>query len=114
MSMLGRMFGLGRDEHYDKGLRLFDQGLYEEAIAELEQIIPDGVQTGHGDALTERLAAFYIAEAYAKMGLEALESGHYDRARGALGSALSINPHYADLHFHYGRACRKARDPQEA
>jgi len=35
MSMLGRMFGFGRNEHYDKGLRLFDQGRFEDAIAEL-------------------------------------------------------------------------------
>ena len=35
MSMLGRMLGFGRNEHYDKGIRLFDQGMYEETVAEL-------------------------------------------------------------------------------
>ena len=32
MSMIGKMLGFGRNEHYDRAIRLFDQGLFEEAV----------------------------------------------------------------------------------
>ena len=34
MSLLGKMLGFGRNAHYDKGIRLFDQAQYEEAVIE--------------------------------------------------------------------------------
>lgn len=105
--MLGRLFGFGRNERYDKGIRLFDQGKYEEAIAELNQVVR-GRDGGRSDALTQRLTSFYIAEAYANLGTAALAGHEFERAEDYLGKALAINPHYADLHFHYGRACRAA------
>ena len=107
MTMLGRMFGFGRNEHYDKGIRLFDQGLYEEAVIELENIVEALPGSSRSDTLTQRLASFYIAEAYANLGTAALQKQTYDKAQDALGKALAINPHFADLHFHFGRACLK-------
>ena len=109
MSMLGRMFGLGRNEHYDKGIRLFDQGLFAEAIAELNL-----AQSKQPDELTARLASFYLAESYAALGAAALETGNYPAARTAFASALAINPHYADLHFQAGRAARGDGDHRAA
>lgn len=109
MSMLGRMFGLGRNEHYDKGIRLFDQGLFAEAIAALNL-----AQSKQPDELTARLASFYLAESYAALGAAALETGDYPAARTALASALAINPHYADLHFQAGRAARGGGDHRAA
>ena len=35
MSMLGRMFGLGYNAAYSRGIRLYDQGQYEEAAGGL-------------------------------------------------------------------------------
>ena len=107
MSMLGRLFGFGRNEHYDKGIRLFDQGSYEEAVVELNQVVRRREGSG-SDALVQRLASFYIAEAYANLGTAALHRQEFDRAEDFLGKALAVNPHYADLHFHYGRASRAA------
>ena len=109
MSMLGRMFGLGRNEHYDKGIRLFDQGLFAEAIAEL-----DLASQKNPDELTERLSLFYRAESYASLGASALETEQYASARTAFASALAINPHYADLHFQAGRAARGDGDAPAA
>ncbi len=105
MSMLGRLFGFGRNNHYDDGIRLYDQGLYAEAIAELTQASENGA-----DELTERLSSFYIAEAHANLGLAALENGRPEAALSAFAQALRINPHYADLHFQAGRAARGAGD----
>lgn len=105
MSMLGRLFGFGRNEHYDQGVRLYDQGLFEDAIRELSR-----APRNPPDELTDRLASFYIAESYSSLGTSALNSQQYARAREALGKALEINPHYADLNFQYGRAARGAGD----
>ena len=109
MSMLGRMFGLGRNEHYDKGIRLFDQGLFAEAITELSQ-----AGQGSPDELTDRLTSFYVAESHAALGVAALEAEHYPAARTAFAAALQINPHYADLHFQLGRAARGDGNPAAA
>ncbi len=109
MSMLGRMFGLGRNEHYDKGIRLFDQGLFAEAIAALNL-----AQSKQPDELTARLASFYLAESYTSLGAAALETGSFPAARTAFASALAINPHYADLHFQAGRAARGDGDHRAA
>ena len=109
MSMLGRLFGFGRNEHYDRGLRLFDQGLFEDAIGELSQ-----APWNSPDELTDRLSSFYIAEAYANLGTSALQAQQYAQAREALGKALAINPNYADLHFQYGRAARGIGDAPAA
>lgn len=109
--MLGRLFGFGRNEHYDEGIRLYDQGLYEEAIGQLRLAVQ---QSARPDALTQRLAAFYIAEAYANLGSTALQRHDYARAQGALAEALALNPHYADLNYHYGCACRKVGELDNA
>ena len=109
MSMLGRMFGLGRNEHYDKGIRLFDQGLFAEAIAALNL-----AQSKQPDELTARLASFYLAESYTGLGAAALEAENFPAARTAFASALAINPHYADLHFQAGRAARGDGDHRAA
>ena len=108
MSLLGRLLGLGRNEEYDRGVRLFDQGRFAEAIAALERA------QDRPDALTDRLASFYIAEAHAHLGQRALDEGRFAEARAFLGQALRVNPQYADLHFHLGRACRAMRDPAAA
>ena len=110
MSMLGRLFGFGRDNHYDKGIRLFDQGLFEEAVAELQLARKDADQSGRPDAMTKRLASFYVTESYVHLGTNALQQQQYEKARVYFGNALAINPLYADLHFHYGRASRKVGD----
>src|SRR5579863_10088931 len=103
MSMLGKMLGFGRNEHYDRAIRLFDQGLYEEALAAFES----SRTQGKGDALTERLALFYTAEAHANLGQRAMKRGAWERAEHHFQQALEIHPHYADLHFNLALALRR-------
>src|SRR5690349_3082614 len=98
MSLLGKMLGFGRNNHYDKGIRLFDQGLYEEAIGEFALSIQAG--KGKPDPLTDRLASFYTAESYAHLGHAAMKHGLWEKAEDCFRSALAIHPNYADLHFH--------------
>ena len=99
MPMWGRMLGLGRSEHYNRAIRLFDQGLYEQAITSFRMALAE-----RGDALSQRLARFYLAEAHTALALSYLDRGAYDRAETELQEAVAINPNYADLHYHLGRA----------
>ncbi|HEY3331228.1 MAG TPA: tetratricopeptide repeat protein [Capsulimonadaceae bacterium] len=107
MSMLGRMFGFGRNINYDQGLRFFDQGLFEEAINSLKKVIADDAPA---DPLSRRLALFYIAESNSSLGISALQKHSYAAAKDYLKNALDLNPHYADLRLYYGRACHKLGD----
>src|SRR5205814_821331 len=103
MSMLGKMLGLGRSEHYDRGIRMFDQSLYEEAIVEFGRV----VESPERDAVSERLALFYTAEAHASLGHRALKRGAWERALAHYEKALAIHPQYADLHFSQALALRR-------
>src|SRR5437660_972439 len=102
MSILGKMLGFGRNEHYDRAIRLFDQGLYEEAI----EAFGLSRATGRKDPLTDRLALFYTAEAHANLGQAALKRASWERAETQFREALKIHPHYADLHFNLAQALR--------
>ena len=97
--MWGRMLGLGRSEHYNQAIRLFDQGLYEPAIASFRAALNERT-----DPLSQRLARFYLAEAHTALALSSLDKGAHDRAEAEILESIGINPGYADLHFHLGRA----------
>ncbi len=110
MSMLGKMLGFGRNEEYDRAIRLFDQGLYEEAIHLFENATHDEKQ----DPLTHRLAMFYTAEANANLGQNALKRGAWEKAEIYFRNALEIHPHYADLHFDLALCLRYMQRHTEA
>jgi len=111
MSLLGRMFGFGRNSNYDTGLRYFDQGLYEQAIECLQKVID---QDDGSDPLSKRLSYFYIGESNSCLGIAAMQKQAYAKAKQHLAAALAINPHYADLRLHFGRACHKLGDIEAA
>lgn len=102
MPLWGRMFfgRSGRNEHYERGIRLFDQGQFEPAIAAFQASLTDG----RGGHLVERLARFYLAEAHSALAASQLNGGGSERAIENLKAALEINPSYADLHCQLGRA----------
>jgi tetratricopeptide (TPR) repeat protein len=103
MSVLGKMLGFGRNEQYDRAIRLFDQGLYEEALFAFDQ----SRESGRKDPLTERLALFYTAEAHGNLGHCASKRGAWERAEHHFRKALEVHPHYADLHFSLALALRR-------
>ena len=112
MSTLGKMLGFGRNMHYDNGVRMFDKGLYEEAISELG--CARNPKNGKRDAMTDRLALFYTAESYTQMGHKAMKAGAWDKAEHCFTQSLAINPQYADLHFHQAMARRAGHQLEAA
>ncbi|MBS1706800.1 MAG: tetratricopeptide repeat protein [Armatimonadetes bacterium] len=101
MSFLEKWFGFDRDELYDRGMRSFDQGQYEEAIVAL-QAVTDRTH----DPATKRLSKFYTAESYTHLGLRALEQENFDAASTMLKHAVEIHPNFPDLHFNLALAYR--------
>lgn len=97
MPMWGRMLGRGRSQHYDRGIRLFDQGMHEQAIEAFEEALNE-----KHDALSRRLARFYLAESHSALAAACIARGAHGRAESALRDALAINPQYADLHYQLG------------
>ena len=87
------------NQHYVKGVELFDHGLYAEAIEEFEQVIRS---LPEGNAPERKLASFYICEAYTNLGMSHLRMNMHRRAEEELKLAAAISPTYADLHFYLG------------
>lgn len=107
MTFFNRELVLGRNAHYDKGVRLLDQGLYQEAIAEFVQVDPS-------DPAVYRLARFHLGQAYAELGQRYLQGGLLERAEAALRHAIDIHPRFADLHCNLGLVLREQGRHEEA
>ena len=112
MSLLDRIRRTERNEYYERGTRLFDQGRYEEAIAAFAHARQE--QGLRRDPLNERLSAFYTGEAWANLGHAALKRGSWERAEECFVQALTIHPQYADLHYNLAAARRATRHPDAA
>jgi tetratricopeptide (TPR) repeat protein len=100
MTFVKKWFGFGRDEAYDRGMRAYERGIYEEAIPEFARA------TEVRDPATARLARFYLAESWASVGAKALGVENYAAAEQAYAEALLLHPNYADLHFQRAVALR--------
>src|SRR5579875_879471 len=112
MSLLRKVLGLGRNEYYDEGLRLFDEARYEKALEAFERARDD--LRKRPSALLSRLTNFYIAETHTHLGQERMRQGQWATAAHHFSQALAIHPNYADLHFQLAQAHRAMGNKQEA
>jgi len=103
------MMGFGRDDNYDRAIRFYDQGSYQEAIEAFVQVLASPT-----DPVVTRLAKFYTAEAYSQLGQRSLKHGDFDTAVDSFLKALDLQPNYADLHYYIATAARKQGDLDEA
>ncbi len=94
MAFVGKWFGFGRNEHYDRGVRAFDSGLFEEAIHCFNECLAES-----RDRSTIRLATFYKAESYSNLGQSALKGENYVQAVDYLRRAIELHPHFPDLRY---------------
>lgn len=108
MSYVGKWFGFGRDEHYDRGIWAYDRGAYEDALREF------GLCVAHAnDPATIRLAQFYASESHVQLGHIALKAGDPERAISHFQTALQAHPNYPDLHLHLSIAYKAAGNAVE-
>ena len=64
MSLWGRIFGINKNPEYELGIKLYNEGKYELAVAELEKAIQ---KAGKADPFYA-LGMFYAAESHAHIG----------------------------------------------
>lgn len=111
MWMVGKLRPETRNASYERGIRLFDQARYEEAISEFGDVIR--ACSSPGD-LNARLALFYSSEAHANLAAIHEECGNHAKAVEELEEAVKINPEYADIRYQLARACFLNEDPNVA
>ncbi|MCC6403851.1 MAG: tetratricopeptide repeat protein [Fimbriimonadaceae bacterium] len=90
---LGHWFAFGQDAEYDAGVRAFERGDLEEAVAQFRSVVSRVTEP----ALRNRSRSF-LAGALGKLGRSALEAGDPTGAIELLGNAVSVRPKFADLH----------------
>lgn len=86
-----------KSEHYNRGITLYDHGMYSEAITEFEHVLESANDV---KAPEWKLASFYLCESYTNLGLAHLHMNMCAKAETELKFALTLHPEYADLHFH--------------
>ncbi len=107
MSLLTRIFGANKNDHYTQGIVLYNKGDYEAAIAEFEH----AVRETHNDGNPyHSLGRFYAAEAYTHLGLIHLRTQDYERAEAEFRRAVEENPAYPDRHYYLGVLREKRGD----
>ena len=99
MSFWTKLFRGGKDDEYQKGIKLFNDGDYDGAVKVLEKVIAESKSKGSPIA---KLGAFYAAEAHAKIGVAQFHRGALDEALHHFETALKENPHYPDLYYYLG------------
>ncbi|HEU4928762.1 MAG TPA: tetratricopeptide repeat protein, partial [Candidatus Krumholzibacteria bacterium] len=103
MSFWTRLLRGASGDHYHRGIRLFNEGNYDEAARVLEDLVD------HRRANPfSQLGAFYAAEAHSKLGLAHFHRGELDRARHHFAVALTENPRYPDLSYYLGAVEHRA------
>lgn len=98
------------NENYNRGVELYDQGLYTESIAAFERVL----ESTEEQSPEHKFASFYMCEAYANLGLTHLRMNMYRRAEKELKLALVLHPDYADLHGCLAVTCYKQGRYEEA
>ena len=98
MSLWGKLFGLEKNPEYELGIKYFNEGKYEQAVASLEKAIQ---KVGRSDP-TYALGMFYAAESHAHIGAAKFHSGDLEGALLHFDKALEENPTYPDLYYRMG------------
>lgn len=83
-------------EFYNRGITLFDHGLYAEAIREFRRVLDSDCDENSPE---RKLASWYMGEAYANLGIAQAKMNAYAQAEESLKFALMLHPEYPDLHF---------------
>ena len=98
MSLWGKIFGINKNPEYERGIKLYNEGKYELAVAELEKAIP---KAGKADPFYA-LGMFYAAESHAHIGTAKYLAGDPNDALVHFQKAVEENPTYPDVFYRMG------------
>jgi tetratricopeptide (TPR) repeat protein len=98
VSLWGRIFGINKNPEYELGIKLYNEGKYELAVAQLEKAIP---KAGKNDPLYA-LGMFYAAESHAHIGTAKFLGGDPNEALVHFQKAVAENPTYPDIYYRMG------------
>jgi tetratricopeptide (TPR) repeat protein len=98
VSLWGKIFGINKNPEYERGIKLYNEGKYELAVAELEKAIP---KAGKDDPFYA-LGMFYAAESHAHIGTAKFLGGDPDDALAHFQKAVQENPTYPDVFYRMG------------
>jgi tetratricopeptide (TPR) repeat protein len=98
VSLWGKIFGISRNPEYERGIKLYNEGKYELAVAELERAIP---KAGKDDPIYA-LGMFYAAESHAHIGTAKFLGGDPAEALVHFQKAVAENPTYPDIFYRMG------------
>lgn len=76
MSILSNMMGRRKNDAYDRAIRFFDPGQYEEALELFEQACTS-MKPG---SITHRICLFYTSKAHVHPGQSALQAQLWEKA----------------------------------
>jgi tetratricopeptide (TPR) repeat protein len=99
MKLLKRIFSLGEDENYRKGIDLFNDHEYQRAIEEFQRVVK-GKKNRSG--LYRNLSRFYSSQAYRNLGTIAFVAGKFGGALKQFREAMVLNSEHVDLNFYVG------------
>jgi tetratricopeptide (TPR) repeat protein len=99
LSVWGKIFGHEkRDQDYQRGIKYYNEGKYEQAVEELEKVVADVDRSNPSYAL----GMFYAAESHVHLGNAKFYSGDYQGALEHFMRALEENPTYPDIYYRIG------------
>jgi tetratricopeptide (TPR) repeat protein len=99
MSFFKRLFSLGEDRDYKRGMALFNAHRYHEA-AEAFQVVSEKKSTQMG--LYQNLSRFYASQAHHNLGTVAFVAGNFGEALRQFQKAIELNPEHVDLNYFLG------------
>jgi tetratricopeptide (TPR) repeat protein len=110
VSLWGKIFGINKNPEYERGIKLYNEGKYELAVAELEKAIP---KAGKDDPIYA-LGMFYAAESHAHIGTAKFLGGESNDALIHFQKAVHENPTYPDIYYRMGVIHHRLGNPAEA
>ena len=111
MKLLKRIFSIGEDQNYRRGIDYFNAHEYQRAIDAFQQVVK-GKKNHSG--LYQNLSRFYSSQAYRNLGTIAFVAGKFGGALKHFREAMALNPEHVDLNFYIGICLNNMGDFESA
>ena len=99
MKLIKRLFSLGEDDDYKRGMDYFNAHQYYKSIDEFKKVLEKKTTKA---SLYRHLSRFYASQAYRNLGTIAFAGGRFGEALKQFKKSLELNPEHVDLNFFMG------------